>query len=76
MVIKNIELVKKLLLQNLYISDIKLEDNLSDLGIDSVDLVELILDIEHELNIYISENIFQDFKTIEDIVSYLDKQEI
>lgn len=53
---------------------IKLESRLAeDLGADSLDAVELIMALEDEFDIQISDEIAQSIKTIGDIVKYLEQ---
>lgn len=54
--------------------EIKLESNLQDdLGLDSLDAVELSMAIEEEAGIEISDDDFQNFKTVEDLLNYVNK---
>ncbi|HPT89036.1 MAG: acyl carrier protein [Acholeplasmataceae bacterium] len=53
---------------------IKLESRLAeDLGADSLDAVELIMALEDEFDIQISDEVAQSIKTIGDIVKYLEQ---
>ncbi len=55
--------------------DVKLTASLSDdLGADSLDAVELIMAIEEEFDIEIPDEIASEMKTVQDIVSYLEKK--
>lgn len=45
-----------------------------DLGADSLDAVELMMALEEEFNIQISDEEAQKFATIKDIVSYLENR--
>jgi len=49
--------------------DILLESNFEDLGIDSLDLVELIMQLEDEFDIAIDEA--EKLKTVNDVVEYI-----
>jgi len=49
--------------------DISLESNFEDLGIDSLDLVELIMQLEDEFDIAIDEA--EKLKTVNDVVEYI-----
>ena len=44
-----------------------------DLGADSLDIVELIMDLEQEFNIEIPDEELPKVQTVADIVGYLDK---
>ena len=52
---------------------IKLTDTLEDLGADSLDSVEIIMSLEEKYNIKISEDVFADIHTVQDIVDYIKK---
>ncbi len=54
--------------------EITLESDLSDdLGADSLDAVELIMEIEQEFDVEIDDSAAQNIKTVKDIVDYLEK---
>ena len=68
--------VKDLLVESinkLEFDAIKLTDTLEDLGADSLDSVEIIMSIEEKYNIKISEDVFADIHTVQDIVDYIKK---
>jgi acyl carrier protein len=52
-------------------SDIKAETTLEDLGLDSLDTVELIMQFEDEFNVTIELN--EELKTVADIVELIEK---
>jgi acyl carrier protein len=69
------EKVKKLIAKELNVkeTDIKLESRLSeDLGADSLDAVELIMSIEGEFDVQVSDEAAQNIRTVKDIVDFLD----
>ena len=70
MEIENIEKsIKEVLSNKLHIEEIKLEDNLkNDLGADSLDLVETIMDLESVFDIRISDNEAETIHTVKDAV--------
>lgn len=45
-----------------------------DLGADSLDAVELVMAIEDEFEIKVSDEVAQDFKTVKQIVMYIESQ--
>ena len=45
-----------------------------DLGADSLDLVELIMSLEEELNIEISDETAEQLKTVKDAIEYIQSQ--
>lgn len=54
--------------------DIKLDSNLiNDLGLESLDVVDLVVAFEKEFNIKIDDKDIKQFQTVEDIVKYLEK---
>ncbi|HHZ18242.1 MAG TPA: acyl carrier protein [Acholeplasmataceae bacterium] len=71
----NFEKVRKIIAKELNFNedDITLESKLSeDLGADSLDAVELIMAIEDEFGIQVSDEAAQKIRTVKDIVDYLD----
>jgi len=53
--------------------EVKLEADLTDdLGADSLDAVELIMAIEDEFDIKVSDEVAQSFKTVKQIVEYIE----
>jgi len=55
-------------------SDVTLEANLNDdLGADSLDAVELIMALEDEFEIKVSDEAAQGFKTVQEIVEYIEQ---
>ncbi len=53
--------------------EITLESDLADdLGADSLDAVELIMEIEQEFDVEIDDSAAQNIKTVKDIVDYLE----
>ena len=54
------------------IEQIHLNSNFQkDLGFDSLDLIEIIIDIENEFNIAIPDDAVENFVTVEDLVNYI-----
>jgi acyl carrier protein len=45
-----------------------------DLGADSLDLVELVMELEEHFNIEISDEESQNFKTVADVASYIESK--
>ena len=48
---------------------------IEDLGADSLDLVDLVMELEDEFSIQISDNETGNFKTIDDVVSFINTLE-
>ncbi|MGN1194835.1 MAG: acyl carrier protein [Acutalibacteraceae bacterium] len=57
------------------INDIKLTEDTTwdEIGADSIDLVDLISEIESEMDISIPDEAIEEFKTIGDLVKFLDE---
>ena len=53
------------------VSEIKPESSFADLGLDSLDTVEIIMNLEDEFGVSIEMN--EDLKTVADVVSLLDE---
>ena len=57
-------------------ADVTLEADLNDdLGADSLDAVELIMAIEDEFNLSISDDVAQNLKSVKQIVDYIESQQ-
>ena len=71
------EKIRKILADQLEIeeSKITLDSNLvEDLNADSLDIVELIMDVEQEYDITIPDEDLPEVVTVKDIVSYIESQ--
>ena len=69
-----IETVKAILAEKVDVNSLKEEDSLTSLGLDSLDLVEVMLAIEDKLNIeFTSEEITQ-LSTLKDVVDLIEKK--
>lgn len=71
------ETVKKIILENLSCdeSDVTETANLmNDLGADSLDAVELVMALEEEFDIKIEDDSMSSFKTVADIVNFVNAQ--
>ena len=60
-------------LSDIEISEINLTSSFKDLGFDSLDLAELIIDIEDELEITTSDSMYR-VKTVGELIEGLNKQ--
>jgi len=72
----NLENLKNIIANNFGVNkeEIKMESNLQDdLGLDSLDAVELSMAIEEETGKEIPDEEFQKFKTVEDLINFLNK---
>jgi acyl carrier protein len=67
--------IKEMIVEELSVEaeKVTLESRLSeDLGADSIDAVELIMNIEDEFNIQVSDEDAQNLKTVGDLVKYIE----
>ena len=72
----NLENLKNIIANNFGVKkeEIKMESNLQDeLGLDSLDAVELSMAIEEETGKEIPDEEFQKFITVEDLINFLNK---
>ena len=68
--------IKKILVDRLGVDESKITENSSfvdDLGLDSLDTVELIMAFEEEFNSEIPDKDAEKMKTVGDLIKYLDK---
>lgn len=71
-----LEKIKKMIVNELEIPEEKvtLDARLSeDLGIDSIDAVEIVMYVEEEFEIQVDDDAAMDLKTVEDLVNYVQK---
>ena len=71
-----IDKAKELLAAQLNISKDKIQDDsklVEDLGADSLDMVEMLMTLEDEFGVSISDEDALNLKTVADIVSYIEK---
>ncbi len=47
---------------------------INDLGADSLDLVELIMEMEEEFNVTVSDDELEKIRTIQDVIDFLKKK--
>ncbi len=68
--------IKKILVDRLGVNESKITENssfLDDLGLDSLDIIELIMAFEEEFNLEIPDKDAEKIKTVGDAIRYLDK---
>jgi len=68
--------IKKILVDRLGVDESKITENssfLDNLGLDSLDIIELIMAFEEEFNIEIPDKDAEKIKTVGDAIKYLDK---
>ena len=70
--------VKEIIVNELSVEADKVtpEANLKeDLGADSIDAVEVIMSLEDEFNVTISDDAAQNIKTVQDLVNYIEAEQ-
>lgn len=68
------EEVSKVLAKRVDVSALKEDDNLSALGLDSLDLVEVMLEIEEVFHIEFDSNEIEEAKTLRDVLDLINKK--
>ncbi len=70
-----LDTLKKLLEEQLDVDPATISEStniIDDLGADSLDMVELMMSVEEEFNITINDSDAQNFKTIGDVIAYIE----
>lgn len=62
------QLIIELLSLSANLNNIKTEDKLTDLGLDSLDIIEVVMDVERELDIKIQDSKVEKFNTVQDFI--------
>ncbi|MBA7535376.1 Acyl carrier protein [subsurface metagenome] len=73
---KSMDRIKKIIVKQLGIDESKITENssfLDDLGADSLDTIDFIMELEEEFNIEIPDEDAGKMKTVGDVIKYLDK---
>ena len=73
---ESVDRIKKILVDRLGVDESKITENssfLDDLGLDSLDIIELIMAFEEEFNLEIPDKDAEKIKTVGDAIKYLDK---
>lgn len=68
--------LKSIIAENLKVSPLAIRPTTSfkdDLGIDSLETVELLMDIEKEFNIEVPEEVAERIQTVGDVMAYLEE---
>ena len=68
------EEVSKVLAKRVDVSSLKEDDNLSALGLDSLDLVEVLLEIEEVFHIEFDSGEIEETKTLKDVLDLIQKK--
>jgi len=69
-----INTVKQILAKRVDISNLKEEDTLTSLGLDSLDLVEVMLEIEDKLGVEFTSEEIADLDTLKSVVDLINKK--
>lgn len=72
-----IEKLKKIICEYTGNSDIDITEDtvlITDLGLNSLDLVNLAVNVEDEFDIEIPDRAIKDFKTVGDVIAFIEKQ--
>ncbi|MFO8062769.1 MAG: acyl carrier protein [bacterium] len=71
------EFVKDLLVENMQVDESKIsrEANIiEDLGADSLDIMDIVNDIEKEYDITIPQEEYENLRTVGDVIDFVEKQ--
>lgn len=68
----NIEIIKEILKEKVDISNLKEDDSLTSLGLDSLDLVEVMLSIEDRLHIEFTSEEISHLTTLKDVIKLIE----
>lgn len=71
------EKVKKIISEKLGIEEEKVVEEaklIDDLGADSLDLVDLIMDLENEFNVKVDDSDIEKISTVGEVVDYISKK--
>ena len=68
------EEVRKIISKRVDASNLKEEDNLSSLGLDSLDLVEVMLEIEEAFSIEFTSDEIEECKTLKDVLDLINQK--
>lgn len=52
--------------------EIEITSNLEDLGADSLDMIDIVMTVEDQYSIEVPDEIIKGFKTVEDLVSFIE----
>lgn len=69
-----VETVKSILGNRVDVSKLSENDSLTDIGLDSLDLVEVMLEIEDALNIEFSSEEITSLSTLKDVLDLINKK--
>ena len=67
-----VDTVKSILAKRIDISSLKEDDNLSALGLDSLDLVEVMIEIEEEIGVEFTSDEIANLTTLKDVLNLIE----
>lgn len=53
-------------------AEVTLDTHLEDLGVDSLDMIDMAMDIEDEFEIEVTDEVLEKFETVRDIVNFVE----
>jgi len=59
---------------NVPLQDISLASTLDDLGLDSLDTIEIVMELEHDFEIDIGDDEIKSFNTVKDIIDLVESK--
>ncbi len=74
---KVFEFVKSLLVENMQIDESKINMDaniIEDLGADSLDIMDIVNDIEKEFDVTIPQDQYENLKTVGDVVNFVENK--
>lgn len=68
--------IKEILADQLEVNaeDIELNSNLTDLGADSLDAIDIVMTLEDQYGIEVPDEVIENMKTVEDIVTFVESK--
>ena len=72
-----VEKIKQIIATQAELKDttsLTMETNLEDLGLDSLDAVEILMALEEEFDVEVSDDAFGNIKTLGDVLYYIEEQ--
>ena len=69
-----VEKIRAIMAKRIDVTNLKETDELSALGLDSLDLVEVVMEIEEELGIQFEMDEIAGFKTLKDVVDCVNRK--
>ena len=69
-----VEKIRAIMAKRIDVTNLKETDELSALGLDSLDLVEVVMEIEEELGIQFEMDEIAGFKTLKDVIDCVNRK--